>query len=99
MKRHTDATSQSPRTTCYPCEQPQASGDSTISNPRTRPETEYSGLSSGSSSFNNPGPGAQFNSPQGAQNTTFGSGNQFPGANLGAVTINQKFGKNERSHR
>jgi hypothetical protein len=80
MKRHTDTTSESPPGS----EQPQAGGDPTLSNQRSRPKREHSGLGN---SFNQYSPGTQFNSIGGPQNICSGSGPQFPGATIGTVYI------------
>ncbi|RYP32081.1 hypothetical protein DL768_011152 [Monosporascus sp. mg162] len=73
-------------------EQPQASGDPTLLNPGSRPETERPWPSSGSSSFNNSGPGLQFNAPGGEQNNYTGNGPHFPRATFHApVYIGKNF--------
>ncbi|RYP65038.1 hypothetical protein DL771_008492 [Monosporascus sp. 5C6A] len=97
MTRPADAKSQSrqrPQTAGYASgsEQPQASGDPTLPNPGSHPETKHSKPSSGSSSFNNHSSGLQFNAPGGTQNSNTGSGNQFTAANFhGPVNFGRNF--------
>jgi NACHT NTPase-like protein len=67
-------------------EQPETSSDPTAPNWRSHPETEHRGPSFGSSYFNNPGVGPQFNAGV-TQNNNTGSGNQFPWATFNRPII------------
>ncbi|EGU74392.1 hypothetical protein FOXB_15099, partial [Fusarium oxysporum f. sp. conglutinans Fo5176] len=79
MKRSTDATSRSPHTASLPSgsEQPQASDDRSRHDLQLYDETEHPRPTLASSSFNNTGPGRQFNTVGGPQYNNTGSGAQY----------------------